>query len=357
MKLLLLGDLYYDYDYIAEDYKKICSYVCHKGYQTIVNLESSLSDAGKPIKKRGPHLCSSDLAMDVLRGINVAAVTLANNHTMDYGGEGLLKSIKQLDKAEIKHLGAGENVLEAEEPIIFRDISSNSQDIILMNCGWDVEETVYTAKNTAGCAPLDRKKVVERIKATRLQNKNSKLILFAHWGFEYNTLPMPLDIRFAHQCIDVGCDLIIGHHPHVIQPKEIYKGKEIYYSLGNFYFGSRRDTFNKIFPYEDDQYFASIGVGVVLDTDSWKTEQIKIKYDFDSKTSDISSWDLFPVLKEQEYTDRNYIKRIKKHAMNINPILTGNEVSDCIKILLLNFEYKIYSIIKPLRMIIRKSNG
>ena len=77
------------------------------------------------------------------------------------------------------------------------------------------------------------------INAIKKEYPNVKIATIFHWGFEYNTVPMPLDIKFSHSCIEAGADLIIGHHPHVMQPMEKWRGKEIYYSLGNFYFSSR----------------------------------------------------------------------------------------------------------------------
>lgn len=353
MKLLLLGDFYFDYDYIPEDYIHICSWIKENGYQVVLNLESSLSSEGKAIKKRGPNLCCSATAKKALLEINTLAVTLANNHTMDFGEEGLLKTLEQLDRTGIKHLGAGNNLLDAEKTLVIED-SSTKQNLVLLNFGWDVEETVYATDNTAGCAPLDRSRILKRIASIKEKDNTSKIILLMHWGFEYNTLPMPADIKFAHQCIDAGADLIVGHHPHVIQPMEEYRGKCIYYSLGNYYFGSRRKLFNKIFPNEDEKYYSSIGAGVVIDTERWLTDQIKVQYDFKDKLSSVCNWKDFPTINENDYKDKLYVKKTKIHAMNHNPILTGDAMADSIKINFLNLEYKIYSYIKTLRKVFNR---
>jgi poly-gamma-glutamate synthesis protein (capsule biosynthesis protein) len=101
----------------------------------------------------------------------------------------------------------------------------------------------------------------------KIADQNSdQVIIFSHWGNEYEQKPTDQDISLAHSFIDHGADLVIGAHPHVIQSKEIYQGKYIYYSLGNFVF---------------DQYFDDeVRCGLVLSFDLDKTKIVKVKEEF-----------------------------------------------------------------------------
>lgn len=213
------------------DIEEIGKYIKTNNYYVILNLESPLNASGKPINKGGPNLHSDEKAIVALRQLNVIAVCLANNHMMDFGSEALEKTIDILDKAGIPHVGAGMNLGEALRPVI---IECEGQKIVLQNFAWKYEEAVYATKTTAGVAPRDD----VTVKRSTIENKNkyqdSILVTVMYWGFENNTLPMPYDIQLAHECIDNGSDLVIGSHPHVTQPFEKYKGKYIFYSLGNF---------------------------------------------------------------------------------------------------------------------------
>ena len=100
---------------------------------------------------------------------------------------------------------------------------------------------------------------------------------------------MPVDIQLGHDIIDAGSDLIIGHHPHVVQPYESWNGKEIFYSLGNFYFGSERSGFTTKFVGEVVENMCDYGAYALLDLKSLKTDKGIIFYDKNSELKDIIS--------------------------------------------------------------------
>ena len=144
MKILFLGDFYYDYDYIAEDIKEIANYIQKNKYVTILNLEGSIET--KKSTKKGVRLGFSDKFIEVLKMLNVKAVNLANNHIMDYGKEGLDIVINKLDAAGIGHFGAGDNLETAIKPYIF---TCNNYKIGLCGYGWNMEECINASKSKA----------------------------------------------------------------------------------------------------------------------------------------------------------------------------------------------------------------
>ena len=283
-KLLFLGDLYYDYNQITDDIEKLSKWIQANEYVTIVNLEGSIrSNADNPIKKRGPNLANSSAVVDVLKKLNVIGVCLANNHTLDFGSESLAETLHKLDENGIKHTGAGLDIHQALRPMTF-EIEDKTYAVI--NFGWDVEETVYASETLPGCAPREKAVILDTIR--QVSKTADRVIVCLHWGFEYNRLPMPRDIALAHNIIDAGAELIIGHHPHCVQPKETYSNKSIYYSLGNFYFSSRRDKFKKEFK-ESIISQSDFGAMVSYDPITQKDKHFIIQYNRLSKTSELNS--------------------------------------------------------------------
>lgn len=345
MKILWLGDFFYDYDYVTDDIKKMGDWIRKNNYNTVLNLEGTIdcSEFSK-IEKRGPNLSSDKAILDVFKELNVVAVTLANNHIMDYGEEGLKHTISLLEENNIKYTGAQKNLDLAIKPIV---LNCNNKDIAIYSFGWNIEETIYATKNTAGCAPRNNKLIKEVLESA--EGKYSRKIVCMHWGFEYNRLPMPYDIELGHLIIDSGCDFIIGNHPHCIQPMERYEEKNIYYALGNFYFGSRRKRFCKKFS-EKITNQSDFGLVVEYDTDCNETTEYMIEYVKDKDKSKIIevNKDVFKRLNKIRYNDKGYYNEVKKSKVNINPILTTNAKSNKIKINILFLNYKIRRVIKSL---------
>lgn len=140
------------------------------------------------------------------------------------------------------------------------------------------------------CALRDPEVVLSAIGEAK--EKCDLVVVCIHWGFEYNRLPMPLDIDLAHKAIDAGADLIIGHHPHCVQPKEIFKEKPIYYSLGNFYFSRRRSRFTKKFdePVPNQSDYRCM---VLYNAGTGSCEESLICYDHENDCSSIKQVDSY----------------------------------------------------------------
>lgn len=326
MKLLFLGDLLVDYDQCPADILNMGHFILQKDYQPIINLEGPivLSDHEKKRKKRGPNVKQAKGITDALSSLSPFCLCLANNHMMDYNSKGIEDTLVVLEQLGYAHTGAGRSLDEASEPFVFSD---DVRQFSILNYGWKYEETVYADGKKAGCAPLEKAYVINSIK--KEVEKNRRVILVFHWGFEFNLYPMPYYRKFAYDCIDAGAELVIGHHPHNVQPYEEYKGKRIYYSLGNFYMGSLREKFNVDYKIEGEKYFSDYGIGVIYDTVTGTSSVLGIRYDRKGLQSNIS--DVIPMenITSIKYDSKEYYEKTQKGIYGINPMLSldsnGNE--------------------------------
>lgn len=212
----------------------------NEGDIVFANLESPLTDSthsldpnGKIVLKAKPEAVSA-LTM---AGFNV--VSLANNHMMDYYEKGLYDTMSILDENGILHTGGGSNIDEARKPVIM-EVNGIKVGFLAYT---DMAEMVFAGKpylsfaakeNKSGLAPRKNDIVLEDVK--KLREQVDLVAVSLHWGIE-DTFKISKDqIEFAHELIDNGADIILGHHPHQFQGMEIYKDKPIIYSMGNFIF-------------------------------------------------------------------------------------------------------------------------
>lgn len=165
-------------------------------------------------------------------GINL--VTLANNHIFDLGLEGLNNTIRLLDENCIYHCGAGINIKEASKPC---SVIIAGKTYAFIGCcfkGLPPSSVEIATDNNPGVFQTDDTTICDLIKQTK--KEADVVIILPHWGVEYSVVP-PLQCEIiAKKMIDAGADAIIGSHTHIMNPRTKYKGKPIYYSLGNFLF-------------------------------------------------------------------------------------------------------------------------
>ncbi|HEX7472472.1 MAG TPA: CapA family protein [Candidatus Limnocylindrales bacterium] len=172
-----------------------------------------------------PRLISglSDAGIDI--------VSIANNHIGDAGKAGILQTIANLDKNGIKHAGAGKNAAAAHKPAVIK-----VGGIRVAILAYDTIARYYTAGvSTPGSARLTAAGVKTDVAAARAAGANL-VIVYPHWGTEYDPTPFPAQQALAHAVIDAGADMIIGNHAHWVGAMEVYKGRPIWYALGNFVF-------------------------------------------------------------------------------------------------------------------------
>ncbi len=206
-----------------------------RGIDIVVgNLEGPIVKNPPEFSRKSLRFAFSNEALKSLSFANFNLFSLANNHTLDVGKAGYEQTKELLREANIDFVG---HPVECEKDFFF-----------------EKNNIIFLAFNKTFRFNCSEEKIVETIRKTKIVNLDKFLIVILHWGNEYQSKSSISQRKFAHQIIKAGGDLIIGHHPHVVQEIEEYQGKLIFYSLGNFIF---------------DQYFSketqeSLAVGLEL---------------------------------------------------------------------------------------------
>lgn len=237
MKLLFFGDTLIDRDIeFSDEFFRICN-----SYDfCVVNLEGIFVGNGTPINKAGPHICSNETYIDSFAD-KFKIVTLANNHTMDFGESSLNHTMSILSDNNIQWCGAGSNRKEAHKPLFLGDVS-----------------IISVAENEFGSSDINKAGIAcyedLRILYNNIQEckKRGKVVICYHGGSEIIPVP-PRYLRDRFKLLsDFGVDLIIGNHPHVVQGFE----ENIFYSLGNFVFLGSGGNFS---PYKNSDWSLVVG--------------------------------------------------------------------------------------------------
>jgi len=197
------------------------------------NLECPVSDRGRNLY----HLYSFRADPRVIEGLKATGfnvVSQANNHTYDWGPEALLDTLERLQAAGIQSVGAGPNILAAHYPLLVK--VGGLRLAFLAYVDIDPKEAAARV-DRPGVAWLDPAQVLADIRFAR--PLADLVIVCPHWGVEYALKPTRDQVDLAHQMIDAGADIVVGSHPHVVQPMEKYRDHWIAYSLGNFVFDQR----------------------------------------------------------------------------------------------------------------------
>ena len=192
------------------------------------NFEGTFTDRGEPLDKTYTFRAPPDLA-EGLAAAGFDLVNLANNHSADFGEISLLDTLDTLDAVGVAHFGAG---LDDTDAYAATTIEVRGQRIAFLGFS-DIPGAQLAAPGTPGVAtPSDR--VEESVAAARAAA--DYVVVSFHWGIEYTSEVTERQRALAHLAIDAGAAVVLGHHPHVLQPTERYRDGLILYSLGNFVF-------------------------------------------------------------------------------------------------------------------------
>ena len=206
-----------DSSYFLKKVKKVFS----KDDLTIVNLEGTLTNSTNRAVKTFTFKGKKSYTEILTKG-SVEAVTIANNHTMDFGNQGFKDTKKAVRDAGIKCFGY--------DDISYKTIKGEKIAMIGVN-----------ALPSQGKKDSYVKQLIKKAK----KKKPDLIIIYFHWGIEGDARPNSTQTHLAHKSIDWGADLVLGSHPHVLQGIEKYKGRYIVYSFGNFCFGGNSNPGDK----------------------------------------------------------------------------------------------------------------
>lgn len=199
----------------------------------VTNLECPLVENGKRIQKTGPHLKSAVETAEFLRDAGFNLVTLANNHVMDYGHEGLISTLEACSRASINYVGVG-NTLDEARNILYMTVSDLK--IAFINI-CENEWSTSQGKNY-GANPVNPVTNHEDIKKAK-RNSDYVFVIY-HGNNEMYHLPSPRIKELFHFYVDSGADFVVCHHSHVYSGAESYNNGLIFYGLGNFLFDNGR---------------------------------------------------------------------------------------------------------------------
>jgi poly-gamma-glutamate capsule biosynthesis protein CapA/YwtB (metallophosphatase superfamily) len=202
----------------------------------IGNLETPVARSGTAHPNKIYAFRAAPETLKVLQG-RFDAVSLANNHSGDYGHKAFLETMSLLDAAGIRHFGGGRNLAQAHQPLW---IAQKGLKIAVLAYNEYKPRSFEAGPNWPGIAWSEDSRVVADIRAARAAGADL-VIPFMHWGWERERLASDRQRQLARLMIEAGADAIVGGHPHVTQDIEYIHGKPVIYSLGNLVF----DGFDK----------------------------------------------------------------------------------------------------------------
>lgn len=206
----------------------------------MLNNEFSYSTRGTKAANKSYTFRANPKRVEILKEMGVDIVSLANNHTLDYGPDALKDTFQTLENAKIDYIGAGINMARAKAPVYYtlgnKKIAYVAASRVVFSTDWYATDTKLGMIGT-----YDPTLYIKSIKEAAAHS--DFVVAYLHWGVERKSQPEPYQRLLAKQYIDAGADFVVGCHPHVLQGFEYYKGKPIAYSLGNFWFNSAyKDT-------------------------------------------------------------------------------------------------------------------
>ncbi|MBZ5502526.1 MAG: CapA family protein [Acidobacteriia bacterium] len=207
----------------------------HGASWRMCNLECVIADRGKPAAGKVFQFRSSAKNIAVLQAARINAVSLANNHVLDYGEDALLQMLQLLDRAGIAHSGAGADLAQASR-LATADVCGQKVGLLAFTDNEPAWEATASRPGVFYAPPdLGDRRAQNVLDIVRAQTKLCDLLIVsAHWGSNWGYLPESGHVEFAHALIEAGAGLVFGHSSHVFRGIEFYKGRPIIYGAGDF---------------------------------------------------------------------------------------------------------------------------
>ena len=202
------------------------------------NLECALATSGEAADKQFTFRGAPETAR-ALAAAGCDLVTLANNHSVDFGPRALLETMESLRRHDIRSVGAGANMAEARRSVCF-SFEPGPVKVAILAFSNMLPTSFYATEERPGTNPARLGVITQDVAAAR--GEADIVIVLFHWGTELSPKPSSSQRLLAKAAVDAGADLVVGHHPHVLQGLERRGSALIAYSLGNFLFPSRERT-------------------------------------------------------------------------------------------------------------------
>lgn len=197
-----------------------------------LNLEAPLSHRGTSVEGKTYTFRAEPEAAEAMFAEGVRSVSLANNHILDFGPEALEDTLAFLREAGVSPAGAGMDLAEAGLPA---EMTAPPGNLLLLAFSNTFPDSYWAGESRPGTLFGSPGTVRRAVAAASVRGT---VIVSFHWGQELMETPKDYQVDLARLAIDSGAAMVVGHHPHVLQPIEVYRGRVILYSLGNFSFGS-----------------------------------------------------------------------------------------------------------------------
>lgn len=315
----------------------------------IANLETTL--AGPKAKYSSfPKFNSPDELADAIKDSGVDIVSTINNHTYDRGSDGVYRTLDVLNSKDIEHVGTQKN--DKDENFLIKDVDGVKLGITAYSYGQVYGST--TALNGLNIDYNDLNNLnifnssyvdiaFNEIKDTLdvMNNKESDLqVVILHWGDEYTRQPNEFQKELAKKLCDYGVDIIIGSHPHMVQPIEMIKSDEndnetlVIYSLGNFLSNQRNEILNK--KYTEDGVIANIGINKNLNTGETKISSVEYIPTWVNKYNNKNgklTYEIIPLINEKQLSkiDNLPLDKAKKSYDNTTSIIGSSDIINVAK--------------------------
>ncbi|MFL1471017.1 CapA family protein [Paraclostridium bifermentans] len=315
----------------------------------IGNLETTL--AGPKAKYSSfPKFNSPDELADAIKDSGVDIVSTINNHTYDRGSDGVYRTLDVLNSKDIEHVGTQKN--DEDENFLIKDVDGVKLGITAYSYGQvygstpalnglNIDYNDLNNLNIFNSSYVDI--AFNEIKDTLdvMNNKESDLqVVILHWGDEYTRQPNEFQKELAKKLCDYGVDIIIGSHPHMVQPIEMIKSDEndnetlVIYSLGNFLSNQRNEILNK--KYTEDGVIANIGINKNLNTGETKISNVEYIPTWVNKYNNKNgklTYEIIPLINEKQFSkiDNLPLDKAKKSYDNTTSIIGSSDIINVAK--------------------------